>query len=102
MVEYSEISVETANKRTASGELLFNAGNICMHLFTVDFLKSVCWLVCMLTCCCYSNYYTPSYSSHEHELIHHVAKKKIPYMENGIRYVLMYDMCNIVTAGCVP
>ena len=24
-------------------------------------------------------------SSHEHELIHHVAKKKIPYMTDGTR-----------------
>ena len=77
--------METANKRTANGDLLFSAGNICMHLFTLDFLKSVCWLVCLLMWCCYSNCLTLSYSSHEHELIHHVAKKKIPHMVNGVR-----------------
>lgn len=82
-MEYSEISVETASKRTANGDLLFNAGNICMHLFALDFLKSVCWLVfCSSN---HSNLSLLTYSSHEHELIHHVAKKKIPHMVDGNR-----------------
>ncbi|CAF0900939.1 unnamed protein product [Brachionus calyciflorus] len=67
VVEYSEISEKTRNLRTDDGELLYNAGNICNHFFNIDFLSELC-------------------SEHESELKHHVAHKKIAYVnENGER-----------------
>nr|CAB3267418.1 UDP-N-acetylhexosamine pyrophosphorylase [Phallusia mammillata] len=64
VVEYSEVSEDTACKKDKSGRLVFNAGNICNHYFTTDFLKKVC--------------------GSAEDLPHHVAKKKIPHVnENG-------------------
>jgi len=70
VVEYSEISEQTAHRKKSDNtdELVFNAGNICNHFFTFDFLQDVC-------------------GKHEHELRYHVAKKKIPSIDKNGNYI---------------
>ncbi|KAB5522450.1 hypothetical protein PHYPO_G00159660 [Pangasianodon hypophthalmus] len=41
VVEYSELEPEIAEQRLPGGELMYNAGNICNHFFTRDFLWKV-------------------------------------------------------------
>jgi len=68
VVEYSEITMLTAEKRNKDGNLTFSAGNICNHFFTFEFLKRVC-------------------RDHQDDLRHHVARKKIPHVNrHGERY----------------
>lgn len=62
VVEYSEISEETRNMRDENGDLAYNAGNICNHFLTFDFLDEVC-------------------KQHEKNLKHHIAEKKINYID---------------------
>lgn len=62
VVEYSEITKEQAERRDSkTGELAFRAGNIANHFYTTEFLKRV-----------------PTF---EDQLIYHIARKKIPYVD---------------------
>ncbi len=42
VVEYSEISETTRNLRDQNGDLVYNAGNICNHFLSTDFLDELC------------------------------------------------------------
>uniref|UniRef100_A0A1A9W5I7 UDP-N-acetylglucosamine diphosphorylase n=1 Tax=Glossina brevipalpis TaxID=37001 RepID=A0A1A9W5I7_9MUSC len=64
VVEYSEISTKTAELRNVDGRLTFSAGNICNHFFTTEFLQKIG-------------------NTYEKELKLHVAKKKIPFVDNS-------------------
>uniref|UniRef100_A0A8C9F217 UDP-N-acetylglucosamine pyrophosphorylase 1 like 1 n=1 Tax=Pavo cristatus TaxID=9049 RepID=A0A8C9F217_PAVCR len=62
VVEYSEISPETVQQQRPDGGLMYSIGNICNHFFTVEFLQTVA-------------------QKHESQLKHHVAIKKVPYID---------------------
>lgn len=69
VVEYSEITEATANLRDKEGNLVFNAGNICNHYFSTEFLNQIA-------------------QQHEKNLKLHVAKKKISHLnEDGIKII---------------
>jgi UDP-N-acetylglucosamine/UDP-N-acetylgalactosamine diphosphorylase len=61
IVEYSEISKEMAERVDNNGKLLFGAGNICNHFYTIDFIE---------------NSILPNMGT-----LYHIAKKKIPYYD---------------------
>lgn len=62
VVEYSEITSDSAERRNSDGSLTYSAANICIHFFTRQFLDKVV-------------------NENEMDLVHHVAKKKIPYID---------------------
>merc|ERR1719245_2396631 len=62
VVEYSEITQKSSEKRNRDGSLVYGAANICIHFFTFDFIERVVMF-------------------NERSLQHHVAKKKIPYVD---------------------
>ncbi|CAD5118469.1 DgyrCDS7173 [Dimorphilus gyrociliatus] len=65
VVEYSEISKETSEKRKPDGRLLYSGANIVYHYLNFEFLKLIC-------------------RDYVDDLDPHVAKKKIPFVnENG-------------------
>lgn len=66
VVEYSELTNEAAERRNPDGRLTFSAGNICNHYFSSEFLSKIC--------------------DFETKLKAHIAKKKIPYVDDsGVR-----------------
>lgn len=67
VVEYSEITTELAERRDASGKLFLRMGSIANHLFTLSFLKRIC-----------GDILSPGI-----KLPYHVAKKKVPFIDNN-------------------
>ncbi|WWD21316.1 hypothetical protein CI109_105800 [Kwoniella shandongensis] len=61
VVEYSELSKEKAEARTADGQLAFRAANIANHFYTLEFLESV--------------------EAMEKKMAFHIARKKIPTID---------------------
>lgn len=61
VIEYSEITKEMAEERDSDGRLVFGAGNICNHFYSLDFIK---------------NQILPNFGN-----LYHLAHKKIPYYD---------------------
>jgi UDP-N-acetylglucosamine/UDP-N-acetylgalactosamine diphosphorylase len=74
IVEYSEITREMAEKTDSSGRLVFGAGNICNHFYTIDFVK---------------NKILPNMGS-----LYHIANKKIPYYDEVTNKTITPDSNN--------
>ncbi|KAJ1844239.1 UDP-N-acetylglucosamine pyrophosphorylase [Coemansia sp. RSA 2708] len=76
VVEYSEITEAMAQAtRAGSGELSYNAGNICNHYYTLDFLQQ-------------------RLPEIESRLEHHVASKKIAHLDQASGRLVTPDKPN--------
>ena len=65
IVEYSDISKEMSERKGTDGRLVFGAGNICNHFYTLDFMENVI---------------VPNLGN-----MYHVARKKIPYYDEDTK-----------------
>ena len=65
IVEYTELSTELAEATGSDGKLLFGAGNICNHYFTVAFLKQG----------------AKAYKETPEVMPYHEAHKKVPFAD---------------------
>lgn len=77
VVEYSDISTEMAERTedgTSTGRLVFGAGNICNHYYTMDFLK---------------NEVLPNLGN-----MYHIARKKIPYYDEASKMTVSPESNN--------
>ena len=99
VVEYSEMKAEEVTRTNIDGSLVFSSGNVCMHYFTLNFLKDEC---------------APKSISKEY----HFATKSIPFADpetgatknmkgnNGIKLEkFIFDVfpeCRRMTAIMVP
>ncbi|KAL7489281.1 hypothetical protein ACHAW6_014866 [Cyclotella cf. meneghiniana] len=68
IVEYSDISKEMSERTGEDGRLVFGAGNICNHFYTIEFLTNVV---------------VPNLGN-----MYHVARKKIPYYDEAAKATL--------------
>jgi len=62
VVEYSDMPIELAEQRQPDGELVFNAGNVAIHLYDVDFVERL--------------------NQQGYELPFHRAWKKVPFVND--------------------
>jgi UDP-N-acetylglucosamine/UDP-N-acetylgalactosamine diphosphorylase len=67
VIEYSDLPDNVAEKRDASGSLIFWAGSIAVHMFSVAFLERALAL--------------------KEALPFHVARKKVPYIDKAGRHI---------------
>ena len=67
IIEYSELTSEMTIQRDSTGKLVYGAGNICNHFYTLDFIQDVI---------------LPSMTD-----LFHIARKKIPFW-NGVETVM--------------
>lgn len=74
VVEYSDITKEMAERTDKEGRLVFGAGNICNHFYTMDFLKNVV---------------LPNLGN-----MYHVARKKIPYYDEDTKKTIKPETNN--------
>eukprot|EP00934_Nitzschia_sp_Nitz4_P003416 Nitzschia sp. Nitz4//scaffold19_size178191//166306//167769//NITZ4_002012-RA/size178191-processed-gene-0.38-mRNA-1//1//CDS//3329540786//3406//frame0 len=74
VVEYSDITKEMAERTDEEGRLVFGAGNICNHYYTIAFIKDVI---------------LPKLGN-----MYHIARKKIPYYDGESKSTVKPDANN--------